>query len=99
MRVVAKETTHSPGTVFYSASYYPTFWGYWDYGWSAAYSVGPARTDTIVSIEALVYSIDQDKLLWAGQSETTNPKDVRKFVKQLVKAAGKEMRKAGLVKK
>ena len=50
-------------------------------------------------ILTLVYSIEQDELLWAGQSETANPKDVRKFIKDLVDAAGKEMRKSGLVKK
>ena len=39
------------------------------------------------------------RLIWAGMSETINPKDVRKFVKQLIDTAGKEMRKAGLVRK
>ena len=55
--------------------------------------------DRTVSIETLFYSIAEDKLLWAGQSETTNPKDVRKFAKELVDAAGKAMRKDGLIKK
>jgi len=78
MRVVGKEdrTTYTPGTMWYSAPYYPTFWGYWNYGWSAAYTPGYLRTDTILSVETLVYSVEQDTLLWAGKSETTNPKDV-----------------------
>jgi len=101
MRVVGKEeqTTYTPGTMWYAAPYYPSFWGYWSYGWSAVYSPGYLTTDTIVSVETLVYSVEQDTLLWAGKSETTNPKEVRKFVKDLVEAAGKEMRKAGLVRK
>jgi len=101
MRVVSQEqkTYYSPGTMWYSGPHYPSFWGYWDYGWSAAYQEGRIVSDTIVSIETLVYSIDRDKLLWAGLSETTNPKEIRKFVKELVDEAGKEMRKAGLVRK
>jgi hypothetical protein len=39
------------------------------------------------------------RLLWAGRSESTNPKDIHKFVKDLVGAAGKDRRKTGLVEK
>jgi hypothetical protein len=101
MRVVSreKETRYSPGTTWYATGYYPSFWGYWNYGWTTVYTPGQMRSDTILSIETLVYSIERNELLWAGMSETINPKDVRKFVKQLVDAAGKEMRKAGLVRK
>jgi len=101
MRVVGKEeqTSYTPGTMWYAAPYYPSFWGYWSYGWSAVYSPGYLSTDTIVSVETLVYSVERDTLLWAGKSETTNPKEIRKFVKDLVDAAGKEMRKAGLIAK
>ena len=101
MRVVSQDevTTHVPGTVWYTAPHYPSFWGYWDYGWSAVYTPGYVKSDTIISIETLVYSIEQDELLWAGQSETANLKDMRKFIKDLVDAAGKEMRKSGLVRK
>jgi hypothetical protein len=95
----AEETTYVPGTMWYAAPAYPTFWGYWNYSWSAVYTPGYLQTDTIVSLETLIYSIDRDMLLWAAQSETTNPKDVRKFAKDLVSAAGKEIRKSGLVKK
>ena len=102
MRVVARdlEVYSSPGSVWYgTASVYPTFWGYWSYGWSAAYSPGYMSTEKVVSVETLVYSVDQDKLLWAGLSKTTNPKDVPRFIRNLCDAAGKEIRKAGLVKK
>ena len=71
----------------------------WNHGWSTVYTPGYLTTDTVVSVETLVYSVEQDTLLWAGRSETTNPKDIRKFVKDLVDTAGKEMRKAGLVRK
>ncbi len=94
-----EKTSYSAGTVWYTQPYYPTFWGYWNYGWAAVYVPGYKWTDRVITLETLIYSIDKDELLWAGRSESTNPKDIRKFVKDLVDAAGKEMRKAGLVQK
>jgi hypothetical protein len=101
MRLLGDEekTSYSPGTVWYAQPYYPSFWGYWNYGWSTVYMPGYQWTDRVITLETLIYSIDTDALLWAGRSESTNPKDIRKFVKDLVDAAGKEMRHAGLVKK
>lgn len=97
MRVVSQNqsTTYTPST--WSRGYYPSFWGYWGYGWGAVYSPGYVRTDTLVSVETLVYSVGEDKLLWAGVSGTTNPSHVDAFVKEIVDEAAKEMRKSGLL--
>jgi len=99
MRLVSADTrrSYSPAT-YYSMPYYNTFWnGYYNYGWGAVYSPGYMRTDTIVAVETLVYDLERDKLLWAGTSKTTNPKDANAFIRQLVAEAVKEMRKAGLL--
>jgi hypothetical protein len=99
MRVVSseKETSYSPGTSWYGGPSYGSFYGYWGYGWGMAYDPGYLRTDTIVLVETLVYSVTQDKLLWAGRSRTTNPSNVPKFVKELATAAAKEMKKSGFI--
>jgi hypothetical protein len=101
MRVVSQtqQISSSPGTVWYTGSYYPSFYGYWGYGWNAMYQPGQIRSDTIVSIETLLYSVVEDKLLWAGLSKTTNPENIPKFINQLVSAAGKEIKKTGLVER
>jgi hypothetical protein len=62
-----------------------------------AYDPGYLRTDRVVLVETLVYSLAQDKLLWAGKSKTTNPENLQKFISELADAAAKEMRKAGFV--
>jgi hypothetical protein len=101
MRVVSseQEISYSPGTSWYGAyPYYGSFYGYWGYGWPTAYDPGYLRTDKVVMVETLVYSVSQDKLLWAGQSKTTNPANLQKFVAELADAAAKEMRKAGFVR-
>jgi hypothetical protein len=85
--------------MWYTTPYYPTFWGYWNYGWASVYSPGYVESDTIVSFDVLVYSIEKDTLIWAGRCEITNPKDVRKVAKELAEQAAKQMRKAGLLKK
>ena len=98
MRVTGqeKEVSSSPG--MYTGPYYGGFWGgYYGWGWGAAYSPGYLRTDTIVSVETLVYDLNQNKLVWAGQSETTNPSKAESFIRELVDESVKEMKKQGLI--
>jgi len=73
-------------------------WGpYYGYGWGAAYSPGYVVTDTIVRVETLVFDLKQNKLVWAGQSETTNPDRLDQFMRDLVKAVGDDMRRKGVI--
>ena len=73
-------------------------WGpYYGYGWGAAYSPGYVVTDTIVRVETLVFDLKQNKLVWAGQSETTNPGELAQFMRDLVKAVGADMRRKGVI--
>jgi hypothetical protein len=58
---------------------------------------GEIRTDTIVVVETLIYSLKQNKLVWGGQSRTTNPKNVDQLVKKLAAAAATELEKQGLI--
>jgi hypothetical protein len=76
---------------------YGSFYGYWDYGWSAVGSPGYLTTDRIVSVETLVYSVPRNKLIWAGVSETFEPGKVDKVTKEIVEKATKEMKKDGLI--
>jgi hypothetical protein len=88
MRVVGRDTrtTYTP----------PTFVGYYRV---ASIDAGSVRTDTLVSVETRVYSVAQDKLLWAGESVTTNPTKLDTFIKELSAKAAEEMQKAGLLRK
>lgn len=104
MRPVAKEKelSSSPSSMYMGPMYrgpmYGGYWGgYYGYGWGGAWGGGSEiRTDTIVIVETLVYSMTQNKLVWAGESKTTNPSQVDAFVKEVAAGAGKEMKKAGL---
>jgi hypothetical protein len=82
----------------YTRPYYGGFYGgFYAWGWGAAYSPGHLRTDTIVHVETLVYDLENDKLIWAGQSSTVNPSKAESMIRDLVDEAGKEMKKQGLL--
>jgi hypothetical protein len=97
MRVVGKDqqVTYTPGTAY--PAYYGGFGPYWGYSWGAAYDPGYLRTDTYVSVETLVYSLNTGKLLWASTSRTTNPQNVETLIKEVADATAKEMAKQGLL--
>jgi hypothetical protein len=94
-----KEMTGSPA-MYYSTPGYGSMWGgYWGMGWGGVYDPGYVRTENIFHVEVLVYSLEQNKLVWAGQSRTTNPKTADKLVKEVVGKVADEIKKAGLVQK
>lgn len=99
LRVVSadKEVSYTPD--LWVTSMYASPWDYYAYGWSTAIGGVNRREDLVVTIETLVYSVPLSKLVWAGVSEKTNPKDAQKVVKDLVGAIVSEMRKGGLVPK
>jgi len=99
MRPIAvnKQQTFVPPTYAGPGGPYGGWGPYYGYGWGAAYSPGYVVTDTIVRVETLVFDLKQNKLVWAGQSETTNPDNLGQFMRDLVKAVGADMRKKGLI--
>jgi hypothetical protein len=98
MRPTGSRQEISSTSTMYAGPSYGGFWGgYYGYGWGAPYGGTEIRTDTIVSIETLVYSLRQNKLVWAGQSNTTNPANVESFVEEIVAAAVRELRREKLL--
>jgi hypothetical protein len=103
MRPVAttQEVVSSPSS--FREPHYGGFWGgYYLYGWGspwrmAAYGPIDVRTNTIVSVETLVYSLRQNKLVWGGQSETTNPPNVGRLIENTARRAARELHRQGLL--
>jgi hypothetical protein len=98
LRPVRAEKGREYTAVVWSSGYYPSFWGYYGYGWNSAY-VTPigGRDTTTITVETLVYDLTRDQLVWAATSETKDPKNLQDFVKDLVKGAVNEMKKMKLV--
>lgn len=77
----------------WATPYYSTFWGFYPYSWSTTYVIGSTATDTVVVVESLIYDVATGKLIWAGVSESTNPKSLQKLVADIVKEAAKKIEK------
>ena len=90
-----KEMTYTPGT--YQQPYY-NFWGYYDYAWPTVYQPGYLQTNTIVTMETLIYSMTDNKLVWSGTTETFNPSSLEDTIDGIAGEVSKELTKQGLVK-
>ncbi len=77
------------------SSNYSTLWGYYGYGWSAVFVPGGVQRETKVVVETTIYSLPRNELMWAAVTETTNPRDLRGFVEELVKRVGRGDAEAG----
>jgi outer membrane lipoprotein SlyB len=74
------------------------FWGgYYGAGWGGAWSGTEIRTDTIVIVETLVYSLRENRLLWSGQSKTTNPANLDRLIENAARQVCAELERQGLI--
>jgi hypothetical protein len=97
LRLVSKdqEMTYTPGS--YPQPYY-SFYGYYDYAWPMVYQPGYLATDTIVTMETLIYSMKDNKLVWSGTTETFNPSSLVDMVEGIADQVSRELTKQGLLK-
>jgi hypothetical protein len=83
---------------FYSGPPYAVYWGgYYGHGWGMPWYGPEIRTYTVVSVETLVYSLRQNKLVWGGQSTTTNPSNVDRLVHDTATKVARELERQGLL--
>jgi hypothetical protein len=90
------ERTYTPD-MWVSPSY-GTLWGYYGYGWNSVYIPGRVDEDQIVSVETLIFSVPQNRLLWGGVSESKNAKNGRQLIAGLAKETVKQLGKEGLAR-
>ena len=98
MRVVGHDQRVIVDPGGFSGAAYASFGSYYSsYGVGVSYSTGSVQTDTVVTVETLVYSLRQDKLLWAGTSRTSNPEGVQSLIYEIADAVARQMSKQGLI--
>jgi hypothetical protein len=100
---VEKEVSSTPET-YLDPNHSEMWGGYYEYGWNSSWGTpmttgGDIHVDQVVSVETMVYSLKQNKLVWAGQSKTTNPEGVNELVKQLSADAAAQLEKEGLIRR
>jgi hypothetical protein len=96
---VNQKTTYVPGQAYAVPHAYGNMWGGWGYGWSTVvYDPGYVQEDQFVEFDTNVYSVADEKLLWASRSETENPSSVPSLVDEIVAATVKEMQQQKVLK-
>jgi hypothetical protein len=79
----------------------PAAWGTFDgyYGWAAGAVYDPAylQTETIVHVISNLYSLQSDKLIWSGVSQTFDPSSAKSLMTGVSKAVAKSIQKDRLV--
>ena len=73
------------------ASAYPTFNGYWAASWSMVRDSAYAVTSKDVVVEVLIYSLADDRLVWAGRTEAVKPGSTQEFVDHSVDVVVREL--------
>jgi hypothetical protein len=94
---VDEVTRQEPGIHPGFQSSFGAYYGYW---WSyvpAGYS-GQMVKERTIRVETVVYALDEDKLVWAGISETENPEGIKDLVAEVIDAVAKSLREKGLLK-
>ena len=76
---------------------YGTFDGYYAYAGSAMYAPAYVETDKIVHVVSNLYSLDQNKLIWSGTSQTFDPASAKSFMTDVSKAVAKSLQKDRLI--
>lgn len=79
-----------------------TFWGGpYGSGFVTSY-VSPTETKitetTVVYVETQVYSLEQNKLVWAGRSKSDDPDTVTELIEAITAATASELKKEGLIR-
>lgn len=101
MRVVGRETQYvhePPRVVIWNRPPYRGIWrDYWGWGWGTVWEPGYLREERILKVETLVYSLEDDQLVWAGVSRTFEPLRIEDFIAELAAAVSEEMARDGLI--
>jgi hypothetical protein len=93
---VENETSYVPGT---TTAHYGGYGRYYGYGASMYSTPGYYQQEKHYFVETAVYSIDPNKLLWTGTTETVNPSKMDKTINEIADAVTYQMQKEGFIKK
>jgi hypothetical protein len=101
---ISMRITNVSQQLTYTAGYNGPYWGgaygfagYWDNAWAYPYNPYYVTTTQIVSVETNIYSLTQDKLVFAALSQTSDPANVGKLVRSVMRHINEQLRKDGMI--
>jgi hypothetical protein len=100
MRVVnvQDKVTYYPGAYWGDRYGFGGYWGSsWAYPYSPYYGGGYANVHQVVTIETQIYSLRDDRLIFAARSETTDKSNVGSLIRSVMRHIDKELKKEGMI--
>ena len=96
---IDEQTRYVPGTAYnpYAYPWYGNYWGYYGYYSPMVYAPGYYTSNKIYTIEANLYDVATEKLVWAARSETVDPSSVIKFSKEYSKKIVYQLDQEGML--
>lgn len=94
---VDKEKIFTPAQHYLYPTYYQTFSGYYYRGWINYTTPGYYTVTEKYIIETVVYSIENDKIIWSGITETYDPQKIEKLTDEIAYVIHKQMLKEGFI--
>ena len=93
--VTAEQIPNMPLNIPYTSPY--ELWGSWSPSWALAYDPQYISPSKPVSVEAGVYSITGNRLVWAGHSPTVSPTSLNGVIDQVVDGMVAAMKRENLL--
>jgi hypothetical protein len=97
-----EKTSYVPGSSYtyapYSYGYYGSYWGYHGYYAPQVYTPGYYTSSDIYTVEACLYDVETEKLVWAARSETTNPSSLDAFANEYTETVVYQLMKDQMLK-
>lgn len=99
-----QESRYVPGTTSYApmmyGGFYRSYWGYYSRFSPVMYEPGYYTTDKNYYLEANLYDVASEQLVWSAQSQTTNPANLESFANSFATTiTGQMVRDGILIKK
>jgi len=100
--VESEETRYVPGTTYaytpYTYGYYSNYWGYYGYYGPQVYEPGYYTTTEVYLVEAVLYDVETEKMVWAARSETTDPASLNAFANDFAATVAAQLEEDGMLK-
>jgi hypothetical protein len=74
------------------------FYGHYYQSYQQVYRPGYKKLDTIARVETTLYTTADNKLIWAGKTESMNPDSARSAIKEIAQTLTKDMKQRGILK-
>lgn len=100
LKAVDKEEKYVPPRMEWvtGPSYYGGgFYGHYYQSYQTVYRPGYKKLDTIARVETRLYTTADNKLIWAGKTESMNPSSARSAIKEIARTLTSDMKQRGVL--